>query len=278
MSTMNPPPPGEAPDDHYQRNQRVERQRLVQRRRALEERTVSGKNGGRHGGVHQVRDVRVRVAGLTGQIDQAIVHGSRKHRTIPRWLRWLAVVPITTDFLIVVLYFAVVLNVRLDAAKDTPAEAVAAVIFALIISLGLFLALRWIAIRRRGYKNDAGHYETPDEPGAWLPRVELVLIGALLLGVAMVMLVRVFSDAQAAGVQMGAVWVVAGFLALITATLNWCLFLIEFSDGSEETHELDHWGKQLRRVDKEAHEIEARLRDVEARLARDGEEQEQPAA
>lgn len=264
----------------FVRRQVTERYRLRDRREALEARTVKGKHGGRRGGVYQVHEVRGRVAELKALIDEDLKHGSRRHRTVPCWLRWLAAVPVGTDFLIILLYFAVVLNVRLDAPSETPAEAVAAVVFGLIISLGLFLTLRWIAIRRRAYKNDAGHYEAPDGPRGWLPTLELFLVGALVLGVGMVMLVRVLADAQDAGIDVGAVSIVAGFLALMTTTLNWCLYLIEFTDGSEETHELDHWGIQLRPVDREVRQLEARLREVEARLVGHGigEEIAHPAA
>ena len=117
-----------------------------------------------------MRSVRVRVAVLKADIASRSLHKRSKHRTIPRWLQWLAAIRITTDFLIIVLYFSVVLNV--DSIPSGNTRTMATLVFATIISLGLVLALRWIAIRR-ALTDDAGHYQAPDEPRAWLPRAEL---------------------------------------------------------------------------------------------------------
>lgn len=260
------PMPG-TPASRFIVAQTLQRARLLRMLEELEDRTVRGWHGGRSGGVHRVRDVRARARDLATYIADEVTHGSRRHGTTPRWLRWLALVPLTTDFAIVSLYFFVVLNVPLDRPMATPVQSFTALAFALVISLGLFLALRWVAVRRRGCKNNAGRFEAPEDSGRWLARAEVVIVGALLLGIAMVMLVRVLSDAQEAGVDLRAVWVVAGFLSLVTAVLNWCLYYIEFADGSEETHELDHWGRQLAPVDREAQRLRARLHDIDAQLS-----------
>lgn len=256
----------DGPPSRYLQGLRAERQRVQQQLDALEDRTLPGIHGGRRGGVHTVREVRVIVADLKAQVADAAANGSRRHRTVPGWLRRLALIPVSADFLVVSLYIAVLLNVRLDSLSDTPVEALASAVFALMISLGVFLVLRWIAIRRRPDKNEAGRYE-PAEAAGWLPRSETLLVVVLITGIATVMLVRLLGDAAAAGVQLGAVWVVALFLAVVTGALNWCLYLIEFYDGSDETHALDHWGAGLAAVERRAARLRARLRELDAKLA-----------
>lgn len=236
-------------------------------RTRLGQRTIRGYRGGRHGGVATVTYARDQADRLQRRVDQESKDGNRKHTPVPRILRALVLLPIGTDFLIVFLYFSLVLNVDLNAPRNTPAELVTALVFAIIISLGLALALRWIGIRRRDDKNDQGVYDPPDGPRRWVPRLEMALLAILLAGIAAVMLVRVVTDARDAGVDVGTGWVVAVFLAVIIAALNWIIYQIEFADGSAQTHELDHWGKQLRPIEKKEDELTAKIQAADRQLS-----------
>jgi hypothetical protein len=109
-------------------------------------------------------------------VDQARKDGSRKHNTVSSWLRTLVLLPVGTDFVIVVLFFSVVLNVDLSAPLQTPAELVTTLVFATIITVGLALTLRWVGIRRRADKNDEGVYDPPDGPSRWVPRLEMLTL------------------------------------------------------------------------------------------------------
>jgi hypothetical protein len=109
-------------------------------------------------------------------------------------------------------------------------------------------------------------YDPVDGPRRWVPRLEILMLATLLVGVASVMLVRVVTDAADAGISLGGGWVVALFLAAVTVALNWIIYLVEFADGSEETHELDHWGKQLRAIERKEEELESKIRSGERQM------------
>jgi hypothetical protein len=72
----------------------------------------------------------------------------------------------------------------------------------------------------------------------------------------------VLSDAQDAGAALGAGWAVAVFLAVVTAALNWVIYVVEFADGSDETHELDFLGRQLKPSERRL----AALREQKAKI------------
>lgn len=202
---------------------------------------------GYFGGTTTVAAAQQHAAELEARVRQESRDGDKRHKRVPNGYKALAVLPLATDFLIVGIFLASVFNVALSDPLSTPAESLTVLTISLIVTVGLAVTLRWIGTRRRGDKTSTTRI-APTRIGAvraWLPRLELILLSILLVLVACVMLVRVANDAATAGIALGAGWVVAVFLAVITASLNWIIFLAEYHDGSDETHELDHWGKVL---------------------------------
>ena len=231
---------------------------------ALEEKTVKGYRGGRGGGAYTVSYAEARVTSLQKRIDHQVADGDKNHNRVSAGMKSLVLLPLLTDFLIVFLFLASIFNVSLGALWDTPAETVTAFTMAMIVTIGLAVTLRWIGSRRREDKSGDGQYRTGSR--RLIPRLEIGLVTLLLILVATVMLVRVTSDTANAGLALGAGWSVAIFLAVITATLNWIIYYMEFADGSPETHELDHWGKVLAPIRAERAELKRKRNQAQEEL------------
>jgi len=237
---------------------------LSHERDEIEEETLRGYRGGRKGGAWLVGAARRHTLDLLNRIQVEVAGKSKKHDPVSPLLLWFVLLPLVADFMLVGLYLAVVFNVRLDAPGETPVEFLVTLVFAVIITAGVALALRWVAIRRRTNKTDEGTYRAAASDG--LARLEMPMITLLLAGLAGVMLVRVVSDASDAGVALQTSWIIAVFLAFITAALNWIIFMIEFHDGSDETHELDYWGRQLKPFEKRRKDLTRQMANVETQL------------
>jgi hypothetical protein len=231
---------------------------------ALEEKTVKGYRGGRRGGAYTVSYAEAQVTSLQKKIDHQVADGAKNHNRVSAGMKSLVLLPLLTDFIIVFLFLASIFNVSLGAPLDTPAETVTALVMSVIVTVGLAVTLRWIGSRRREDKNGDGQYRTGSRQ--LMPRLEIGLVTLLLVLVATVMLVRITSDAANAGIALGAGWVVAIFLAVITAALNWIIYYMEFADGSPETHELDHWGKVLAPIRAERAELKRKRNQAQEEL------------
>lgn len=259
-------PADEPQPTEYQRRLLAQRARIQDSLDDLEQSTVKGFRGGRY----TVTEARRLRDACRSRVDEESARGSHKHHRVSAGMRRVPWLSAFMDFSLVYLFLAVILNVRLDAPLDTPAEALTTLLLSLLVTLGLLVILRWFGARRRTGKNDAGRYEPPDGEGAASARFETTLIVALLTGAALLMGVRVVNDAQDAGVSDQAVWVIAGFLALITAALNWVVLTIEFHDGSVDTHELDWWSRRLEPFEKQEARLRRRIREVDGLLAAAG--------
>ncbi len=85
---------------------------------ALLNRTVRGYRAGRGGGAHTVAYAEPRVAALRNEIDHDVADGDKKHNRVPGGMKALVVLPLLTDFLIVLLFLTTVFNVSLGAPLD----------------------------------------------------------------------------------------------------------------------------------------------------------------
>lgn len=239
---------------------------LQDAKEVLQNETVKGHSGGRHGGVFTVAEAQREMHELKKKIKASKQDGCKKHKEVSAQFLWVVLLILLGDFVILALFLSEVFNVRLDALQETPLRSIVTLVFTTIITVGLALALRWIAIRRRPNKDDQGKYRAPDGARSLVSRLEIPLLVVLLAGIAAVMLVRVLSDARNSGVEAGTAWVIAVFLAFITATLNGIIYWIEFADGSDESHERDGWGKTLLPFLKRQQELDRQIKATERQL------------
>lgn len=275
FSILPPVPADEPRPTEYQRRLLAQRTLLVDALEDLGHSSVKDVRGGHC----TVAEARERQATCRRRVDEESAQGSQRHHRVSATMRRVPWISAVTDFTLVYLFLAVILNVRLDGPLDTPAEALTTLMLSLLVTLGLLVILRWVGGRRRLGKNPAGRYDPPAGEGRAAARIETTMIVALLTGAALLMLVRVVNDAQDAGVSDRAVWLIAAFLALITAALNWVVLTIEFHDGSPETHELDAWSRRLQAVEKQEARLRRRIREVDGLLATAGARRpEQPGA
>lgn len=231
----------------------------------LDQRCVKGYRAGRAGGAYTVAYAQRRTQTLTNLIDQDVKDGSTKHDRSSRAMKLLALLPLATDFIIVGLFLALVFDVSLSAPLDTPSETVTALVMATIVTVGLAVTLRWLGTTARvGSHRD--HGSSPAMPST--SRGHQALLVVLLVLVATVVLVRVAGDAAAAGIALGTGWVLAVFLAVVIAALNWIIFAAEAQDGSNATHELDHWGRVLAPVAAERGDLARKVQRAQEELER----------
>ncbi len=257
----------------------------------LDQRTVRGYRAGRGGGAYTVAYAQRRTEMLTNLIDQDVEDGSTRHDRISRGVKLLALLPLATDFIIVGLFLALVFDVSLSAPLDTPAETLTTLVMTTIVTVGLAVTLRWIGTTARldsqsedasspARRTSSGSSRDSSPGSSLVSSMGHQALLVLLLGlVAAVVLVRVAGDAAAAGINLGTGWVLAVFLAVIIAALNWIIYAAEARDGSDATHELDHWGAVLMPVAAERRELFRRVRRAQEELERiDARRQKAPVA
>src|SRR5688500_18355561 len=117
MSTESVRPMGGThPDDAKVQRERIEHLRFNAARceadiAALQEKTVRGYRGGIRGGVHTVSYAEGRATALQKKIDHEVADGDQKHDRVRRGMKLLVLLPLLTDFLIVLLFLASIFNV-----------------------------------------------------------------------------------------------------------------------------------------------------------------------
>jgi hypothetical protein len=208
------------------------------------------------GGERTVADTLADETEQRKQINRQAVMGSRKHRRLPRWQRWIPKFVLFFDFVLLLYFFAGITNVDWQSPLSTSlAFATALAAMVTVLAYG-FLA--FTGHRMRSYKDHAGsvHVDALDgfTKGAFGTAMTVITVIAAL------MFFRIRSEVtDALGPQAGVTALVIPLaVAVVSAVANNLVVLIHAHDGSDEVARMDKLAAAARRPARKAHRLRRR--------------------
>jgi hypothetical protein len=190
------------------------------------------------------------------QINHEAAMGSRKHRRLHRWQRWIPKFVLFFDFALLLYFFAGITNVDWQSPLSMNlAFATALAGMVTVLAYG-FLAVT--GHRMRGHKNHMGtvHLDELDgftKAAFWTAMTVVTVVAAL-------MFLRIRSEViDALGPQAGVTGLVIPLaVAVVSAVANYLVVLIHALDGSDEVHRLEKLAAATRRPARKAHRLRKR--------------------
>ncbi len=190
------------------------------------------------------------------QITRETAMGSRKHRRLPRWQRWIPKFVLFFDFCLLLYFFAGVTNV--DWQSPLSMSLAFATALAAMVTVLAYGFLAFTGHRMRSHKNHAGTVH-PDELDG-LTKTAFAAAMTVVAVVAALMFFRIHSEVVSAlGPGAGATALVIPLaVAVVSAVANYLVILIHALDGSDEVHRLDKLAAATRRVARKAQRLRKR--------------------
>lgn len=203
-----------------------------------------------------------RQSAVDAQVRKETGTGSLKHRRVPKAMRLAALLVPVIDLPVFTLFAGDMFNVAWDqvAAGRSLLPAITAVVFGLLATAGLALALHFVGFDLRGTKDAQGQPTVPKGRNGLLPRLLIVAAAVISIGASVVMGFRVIRESLAAEVGVPGAVILGLFFGCVVAVLNLVVAVTVFRDGSVLTDELSHLARQLRPVRKQRQRLE-RKRD-----------------
>jgi hypothetical protein len=190
------------------------------------------------------------------QISRQTGMGSRKHRRLARWQRWIPKFVLFFDFCLLLYFFAGITNVDWQSPLSMHlAFATALAAMVTFVSYG-FMAVT--GYRMRGYKNHAGTVHLDELDG--FTKAAFGTAMTVITVVAVLMFLRIRSEVIGAlgpGARMTAL-VISLAVAVVSAVANYLVVLIHALDGSDEVARLDKLAAATRRPARKAHRLRKR--------------------
>jgi hypothetical protein len=190
------------------------------------------------------------------QINQQMGLGSRKHRRLPQWQRWIPKFVLFFDFALLLYFFAGITNVDWQAPLSMSlAFATALAAMVTVLAYG-FLA--FTGHRMRSHKNHAGTVHLDELDG--FTKAAFGTAMAVITVVAALMFLRIRSEViNALGPQAGVTALVIPLaVAVVSAVANYLVILIHALDGSDEVSRLEKLAAATRRPVRKAHRLRKR--------------------
>jgi len=190
------------------------------------------------------------------QISRQTGMGSRKHRRLPRWQRWIPKFVLFFDFALLLYFFAGITNV--DWQSPLSMNLAFAIALAAMVTVLAYGFLAFTGHRMRSYKNHAGTVHLDELDG--LTRAAFGAATVVIAVLAALMYLRIHSEvAGALGPQTGVTALVIPLaVAVVSAVANYLVVLIHALDGSDEVARLDWLAAAARRPARKAHRLRRR--------------------
>ena len=190
------------------------------------------------------------------QISRQTGMGSRKHRRLPRWQRWIPKFVLFFDFALLLYFFAGITNV--DWQSPLSMSLAFATALAAMVTVLAYGFLAFTGHRMRSHKNHAGTVHLDELDG--LTQAAFGTAMAVITVLATLMYLRIRSEViNALGAQAGATTLVIPMaVAVVSAVANYLVVLIHALDGSDEVARLDKLAAATRRPARKAHQLRRR--------------------
>jgi len=190
------------------------------------------------------------------QISRQTGMGSRKHRRLPRWQRWIPKFVLFFDFALLLYFFAGITNV--DWQSPLSMNLAFAIALAAMVTVLAYGFLAFTGHRMRSYKNHAGTVHLDELDG--LTRAAFGAATVVIAVLAALMYLRIHSEVTGAlGPQAGVTALVIPLaVAVVSAVANYLVVLIHALDGSDEVARLDRLAAAARRPVRKAHRLRRR--------------------
>jgi hypothetical protein len=191
-----------------------------------------------------------------GQITRETAMGSRKHRRLPRWQRWIPKLVLFFDFCLLLYFFAGITNV--DWQSPVSMNLAFATALAAMVTVLAYGFLAFTGHRMRSHKNHAGTVHLDELDG--FTKAAFGTAMTVITVVAALMFLRIRSEVIIAlGPQAGPTALVIPLaVAVVSAVANYLVVLIHALDGSDEVHRLDKLADATRRPARKAHRLRKR--------------------
>ena len=182
--------------------------------------------------------------------------GSRKHRRLASWIRWIPKLVLVFDFCLLLFFFGGITNV--DWSSPLSANLVFAVALDAMVTVLSYGFLAYTGHRMRSYKTHAGTLHLSDMDG--FTKAAFGIAIAVISALAVMMFIRMRAEVVGAlGAQAGlTVLVVPLAVAVVSAVANYLVVAIHAHDGSDEVARLDRLAAATRRPARRAHRLRER--------------------
>lgn len=190
------------------------------------------------------------------QISHETAMGSRKHRRLPRWQRWIPRLVLSFDFALLLYFFAGITNV--DWQSPVSVNLAFAAALAAMVTVLAYGFLAFTGHRMRSYKNHAGTVHLDELDG--FTKAAFGTAMTVIAVVAGLMYLRIRSEViNALGPEAGVTALVIPLaVAVVNSVANCLVVLIHALDGSDEVGRLDKLAAASRRPARRAHRLRGR--------------------
>jgi hypothetical protein len=206
------------------------------------------------GGERTVEDTLADEAEQRENIKRQTEMGSRKHRRLPRWLRWIPKFVLFFDFALLLYFFSGITNV--DWQSPLSMNLVFATGLAAMVTVLAYGFLAFIGHRMRSYKDHEGtlHRDELDD----LTKAAFGFAVTVITVLAALMYLRIHSEVtDAIGPQAGVnALVIPLAVAVVSAVANYLVVLIHALDGSDEVARLNKLAAATRRPARKVHRLQ----------------------
>jgi hypothetical protein len=243
-----PGQPDLADDDRRRHGEQRMRRQLAEAEHLMQTRV-------RHpdGGERTVEETHADEVEQRQQISRETAMGSRKHRHLPRWQRWIPKFVLCFDFALLLYFFGGITNVDWQSPLSV-SLAFAAVLASMVTVLSYgFLAVT--GHRMRSFKNHEGTLHLDELDG--FTKAAFGAAMAVIAVLAVLMYLRIRSEvSNALGPQAGVTALVIPLaVAVVSAAANYLVVFIHALDGSDEVTRLDKLAAATRRSIRKAHRL-----------------------
>jgi hypothetical protein len=251
-----PAPGSSGQPDLADRDQRVRWERRIRRLIVEAEHWMQSRVRHPDGGERTVADTLADEDEQRQQINRQAGMGSRKHRRLPRWQRWIPKFVLCFDFVLLLYFFAGITNV--DWQSPLSMNLAFAIALAAMVTVLAYGFLAFTGHRMRSHKNHAGTVHLDELDG--LIKATFGTAMAVITVIAALMYLRIHSEViNALGTQAGATSLIIPLaVAVVSGVANYLVVLIHALDGSDEVARLDQLAATTRRLARKAHRLRRR--------------------
>jgi hypothetical protein len=205
------------------------------------------------GGDHPVEGILQHERAQRLQIDDETANGSRKHRRLPPWMRWIPKFVLAFDFCLLLYFFAGITDV--DWSSPMSVALAFATVLAAMVTVLSYGFLAFTGVRLRGHKNHAGTIHREDVDGFTRGAVGIAVV--VIAVIASLMFLRMRTEVMYAlgpSAQITAL-VIAVAVAVVSAVANFLVIAVHALDGSDQTARLDKLSAAVRGRLAKAHQM-----------------------
>ncbi len=188
--------------------------------------------------------------------------GSIRHRTVKTRTTFLSLLfLVLIDFPIMLWLVSAVFNVNWSDPVGLPL--VISVVLSVLATAGAAWVLYHLGHNRRVHKDERGRLDWSDMSPA--EKVSLFGVATLVILIAVVMFVRVYTEGELSGLRSLAL-LLAVLIALIMLLSAALVFFTAFRDGSPEQEDLAHYSALVHQGREREHKIEDQISRLESQI------------